>query len=137
MCFKAKQHFYVSNGKTHFFHAACVTKVKSFRSKQKMFLSDRRTDYLEILWFQYVLKIKGPKMAPQVGQISEILKKWNIDQFQSYFSYKGQFTWMKRNNFSGSLFKVDFKTPMKFWNWGKNDCLVLHSILGVFHLIQF
>ena len=48
-----------------------------------MFLSDQGTDYLEKLWFQYVRKIKGPKMTPQVGQISEILKKWNIDQFQS------------------------------------------------------
>ena len=61
--------------KTQLFNEVRLTKIKGFRSKQKMFLSDQGTDYLEILWFQYVLKIKGPKMAPQVGQISEILKK--------------------------------------------------------------
>ena len=102
-----------------------------------MFLSDQGTDYLEILWFQYVRKIKGPKMTPQFGQISEILKKWNIDKFQSYFSYKRKFPGMKRNIFSGSLVQVDYKTSPNSLNWGKNDCLALYLILGVFHIIQF
>ena len=76
--------------------------------------------------------MEGQKMAPQVGQILEILKKWNINQFQSYFSYKRKFLGMKRNIFSGSLVRVDCKTPPNLWNRGKNDCLVLYSSLGVF-----
>ena len=63
------------------FYEVRVTKVLGFESKQKMFLSDQGTKYQEILWFWYVSKIHGPKMAPQVGQISKILKIWKIDHF--------------------------------------------------------
>ena len=76
-------------------------------------------------------------MVPQVGQISEILKNWKIDNFLSYFSYLKKHPGMKRINFFGTLVRVDCKTPPNFWSREKNGHLALHSILCVFLFIQF
>ena len=69
-CFKARQHFKVPHGKIDFFAEAGRKKVCSFISKEKMFLSDQGTDYLEIHWFPYSSKLVSPKMAHKVGQFS-------------------------------------------------------------------
>ena len=53
VCFKARQPFQASNGKIDFFAEAGTKKVCSFTSKEKMFLSDQGTNYLEIHWFPY------------------------------------------------------------------------------------
>ena len=72
-------------------------------------------------------------MAPQVGQISEILKKWKMGHFQGYCSSRKNHPEMKRINFPGTLVWVDCKTPPNFRNRPKNGRLAVHSILGVFH----
>ena len=75
--FKARQHFQVSNGKIDFFAEAGTKKVCSFISKEKMYFSDRGTDYLELHLFPYVSKILSPKMAPNIGQIFKMLNACN------------------------------------------------------------
>ena len=52
--FKARQHFQVSSGKIDFFAEAGAKKVCSFILKEKMYFSDKGTDYLEIYWFPYI-----------------------------------------------------------------------------------
>ena len=68
--FKARHHFYFSNGKIDIFAEAGRKKVCSFLSKEKMFLSDQGTKYLEIHWFPDISQILSPKMAPRVDQFS-------------------------------------------------------------------
>ena len=68
--FKARQHFLVPHGKIDFFAEAGRKRVYSFLSKEKMFLSDQGTDYLEIHWFPYISQILSPKIAPKVGPFS-------------------------------------------------------------------
>ena len=68
--FKARHHFYVSNGKIDIFAAASAKKVCSFTSKEKMFLSYQGTKYLERHWFPDISQI----LSPKIGQIFKMLK---------------------------------------------------------------
>ena len=72
-------------------------------------------------------------MAPQIGQIWEILKKWKIGHFQGYCSSRKNHPEMMQINFPGTLVWVDWKTPPNFGNQQKIDRLAVHSISGVFH----
>ena len=68
--FQSKATFLVTNGKIDFFAEAGRKNICSFTSKEKMFLSDQGTKYLEIHWFPYNSQIFSPKMTPKVGQYS-------------------------------------------------------------------
>ena len=67
---KDRQHFLVNHGKIDFFAEAGRKKVCSFTSKEKMFLSDQGTNYLEIHWFPYISQISSPKIAPKLAKFS-------------------------------------------------------------------
>ena len=67
-----------------------------------MFLSDQATDYLEIHWFPYVLKI----LSSKIGQIYELLKMhaMKMGQLWAQFWDLEFMKYMETNIFLGSLF---------------------------------
>ena len=66
-------------------------------------------------------------MGPQVGQILEILKKGKMGHFQGNCSSRKKHAGMKQINFSGTLVRVDCKSPPNFGNQ--------HKIFGTFLVI--
>ena len=65
-----------------------------------MFLSDQRTDYLEIHWFQYISQILSPKMEPQIGHFFKMLK---IGQLLARFWDLKFVNYMETNVLLGTL----------------------------------
>ena len=104
--FKARHHFQVSNGKIDIFAAAGAKKVCSFTSKEKMFLSDQGTKYLERHWFPDISQI----LSPKIGQIFKMLKmhEMKIGQLWVPFWDLKFVKYLETNVFLGTLF-LDLK----------------------------
>ena len=63
--FQSQVTFLGHKWENRFFAEAGRKKVCSFILKEKMYLSDQGTDYLEIHWFPYISQILSPKIAAQ------------------------------------------------------------------------